>query len=611
MTRLQQRDVPPRTAFALEQAGVHPLLARLLAARGVRSAAELDDALARLLPPETLAGAADAGRLLADAVAAGDRICIVADYDCDGATACAVALRGLAMLGAAPGTLGYVVPDRARHGYGLTPAIVELAQAQRPALLVTVDNGIASVDGVAHARAQGMRVIVTDHHLPAVDAAGVALLPPADAIVDPSQPGCGFASKAIAGVGVMFYVLLAARAELRARGAFDAGAQPRLDALLDLVALGTVADVVRLDANNRRLVAQGLRRIRAGRMQPGVAALFAAAGRDSRRAAGFDLGFALGPRINAAGRLADMTLGIECLLADDPARAAELAQQLDAINRERREVEAGMRAQAEALVERLQALAGGGEAGGVDAGKAEAGKAEAGGGGGAGAGAVAGDEASGGAPRAAVALYDPGFHEGVVGIVAGRLKDRLHRPTFVFARGADGRLKGSGRSIPGFHLRDALDLVAKRHPGVLLRFGGHAMAAGCTIDEAAFATFDAALQAVAAEWLDAATLTRTLPTDGPLALQWFNAETAALLDAQVWGPGFEPPVFCDEVEVLAQRLVGDKHLKLRVRHAGQLRDAIWFGHADPLPARARLAYRLALDEWQGQQRVQMVVEAAG
>ena len=575
MTRLQQRDVPPRTAFALEQAGVHPLLARLLAARGVRSADELDDALARLLPPETLAGAADAGRLLADAVAAGERICIVADYDCDGATACAVALRGLAMLGAAPGTLGYVVPDRARHGYGLTPAIVELAQAQRAALLVTVDNGIASVDGVAHARAQGMRVIVTDHHLPAVDAAGVALLPPADAVVDPSQPGCGFASKAIAGVGVMFYVLLAARAELRARGAFDAGAQPRLDALLDLVALGTVADVVRLDANNRRLVAQGLRRIRAGRMQPGVAALFAAAGRDPRRAAGFDLGFALGPRINAAGRLADMTLGIECLLADDPARAAELAQQLDAINRERREVEAGMRAQAEALVERLQALAGGGEAG------------------------------------AAVALYDPGFHEGVVGIVAGRLKDRLHRPTFVFARGADGRLKGSGRSIPGFHLRDALDLVAKRHPGVLLRFGGHAMAAGCTIDEAAFATFDAALQAVAAEWLDAATLTRTLPTDGPLALQWFNAETAALLDAQVWGPGFEPPVFCDEVEVLAQRLVGDKHLKLRVRHAGQLRDAIWFGHADPLPARARLAYRLALDEWQGQQRVQMVVEAAG
>jgi single-stranded-DNA-specific exonuclease len=613
--RLLTRDVPPRSAFALEQAGVHPLLARLLAARGVRGADELDDGLARLLPPDTLKGAAEAARLLADTIAAQGRICVVADYDCDGATACAVALRGLAMLGAAPGTLHHVVPDRARHGYGLTPAIAELAHAHRPALLVTVDNGIASVEGVAHAQALGMRVLVTDHHLPALDAGGAVVLPPADVIVNPNQPGCGFESKAIAGVGVMFYVLLATRAELRARGAFDgpapmpAGAsvtagspgasarpQPRLDALLDLVALGTVADVVRLDANNRRLVAQGLRRIRAGRMQPGVAALFAAAGRDARRAAGFDFGFALGPRINAAGRLADMALGIECLLTDDPARAAELAQLLDRINRERREVESGMREQAEALVERLQARA-------------------------AGAPPARGDNAppalNDSAPPAlndsappALVLYDPGFHEGVVGIVAGRLKDRLHRPTFVFARGADGRLKGSGRSIPGFHLRDALDLVAKRHPDVLLRFGGHAMAAGCTIEENAFATFDAALQAVAAEWLDAATLTRTLRTDGPLAVEWFNAETAAVLDAQVWGPGFEAPVFCDEVEVLQQRLVGAKHLKLRVRHAGQLRDAIWFGHAEPLPDRARLAYRLAVDEWQGQQRVQMVVEAA-
>jgi single-stranded-DNA-specific exonuclease len=599
--RLQARDVPPRTAFALEQAGVHPLLARLLAARGVRTPDELDDGLARLLPPDTLRGAADAARLLADTIAARQRICVVADYDCDGATACAVALRGLAMLGAAPGTLHYVVPDRAVHGYGLTPAIADLAQAHRPALLVTVDNGIASVDGVAHAQALGMKVLVTDHHLPAVDDAGHVTLPAADVIVNPNQPGCGFESKSLAGVGVMFYVLLATRAELRARGAFDvpaaAGtdgpgrAQPRLDALLDLVALGTVADVVRLDANNRRLVAQGLRRIRAGRMQPGVAALFVAAGRDPRRAAGFDFGFALGPRINAAGRLADMTLGIECLRTDDPAQAAELAQALDRINRERREVEAGMREQAEALVERLQALAG------DDAGASTS--------------ASATGAATAAAPRAAIVLYDPGFHEGVVGIVAGRLKDRLHRPTFVFARGADGCLKGSGRSIPGFHLRDALDLVAKRHPGVLLRFGGHAMAAGCTIAEAALATFDTALQAVAGEWLDAATLTRTLRTDGPLATEWFNAETAAVLDAQVWGPGFEAPVFCDEVEVLQQRLVGDKHLKLRVRHAGQVRDAIWFGHAEPVPGRTRLAYRLALDEWQGQQRVQMVVEGAG
>ena len=298
---LHNRDVPPRVSFALEQAGVHPLLARLLAARGVRSIDELDDSLARLLPPDGLKGAPEAGRLLADAIAQGKRICIVADYDCDGATACAVALRGLRLLGADPATLGYVVPDRAVHGYGLTPAIVDLARARQPDLLVTVDNGIASHAGVAHARSLGLQVLVTDHHLPAL-LDGVVTLPEANVIVNPNQPGCGFASKAIAGVGVMFYVLLATRAALRARGAFEAAAQPKLDSLLDLVALGTVADVVKLDANNRRLVAQGLKRVRAGRMQPGLAALFAVAGRQAPRAAGFDFGFALGPRINAAGR---------------------------------------------------------------------------------------------------------------------------------------------------------------------------------------------------------------------------------------------------------------------------------------------------------------------
>jgi single-stranded-DNA-specific exonuclease len=575
---LQTRDVPPRISFALEQAGVHPLLARLLAARGVRAADELDDSLARLLPPEGLAGSAAAGRLLADAIQQQRRICIVADYDCDGATACAVALRGLALLGAQPARLGYVVPDRAIHGYGLTPAIVDLAlsasPAGRPDLLVTVDNGIASLAGVAHARDSGLQVLVTDHHLPARDEQGTVTLPAADVIVNPNQPDCAFASKALAGVGVMFYVLLAARAELRARGAFAAAEQPRLDSLLDLVALGTVADVVKLDANNRRLVAQGLKRVRSGRMQAGVAALFRAAGRDPTRAAGFDFGFALGPRINAAGRLADMTLGIECLLTDDPARATALATQLDAINRERREVEAGMRELAERTLARL-----------------------------------APDTA---APPPAVVLFDESFHEGVVGIVAGRVKDQLHRPSFVFARGADGRLKGSGRSIAGFHLRDALDLVAKREPGLLLRFGGHAMAAGCTLDDADITRFDAALRAVAGEWLDAATLQRSLRTDGPLALEWFNAQTVSLLDAQVWGQGFEAPLFCDEMQVLQQRLVGEKHLKLRLRPVGgsaQERDAIWFGRVEPLPARARLAYRLSLDEWNGRQRVQMVVEA--
>jgi single-stranded-DNA-specific exonuclease len=575
VTALLARDVPPRAAFALEQAGVHPLLARLLAARGVRDPAELDDGLARLLPPDTLLGAAAAGRLLADAIDAGRRLCVVADYDCDGATACAVALRGLSMLGALPQQLGYVVPDRAVHGYGLTPAIVDLAIALpggRPDVLVTVDNGIASLDGVAHAKALGLGVLVTDHHLPAlVD--GQVVLPAADVIVNPNQPGCGFASKALAGVGVMFYVLLATRAEQRARGRFDAAGQPRIDALLDLVALGTVADVVKLDANNRRLVAQGLKRVRAGRLQPGVAALFRAAGRDPARAAGFDFGFAIGPRINAAGRLSDMTLGIECLLTDDPARADELAGRLDAINRERRSVEALMREQAEAAVERLAP-----------------GEADA---------------------PPALSLFDDSFHEGVVGIVAGRLKDRLHRPTFVFARGADGLLKGSGRSIAGFHLRDALDLVSKRHPGLLRRFGGHAMAAGASIAADGFALFDAALREVAAETIDPAALARTVRTDGPLALEWFNPDTVAVLDAQVWGQGFDAPLFCDEVDVLQQRLVGEKHLKLRLRLAGAQRDAIWFGHAEPLPARVRLAYRLGLDEWNGQRRLQMVVEAAG
>ncbi|PXW94689.1 exonuclease RecJ [Sphaerotilus hippei] len=566
------RDVPPRASWALEQAGVHPLLARLFAARGIRSQDELDDGLARLIPPAELLGTAAAARLLADTLDAGGHIVMVADYDCDGATACAVALRGLAMLGARPGTLHYVVPDRAVHGYGLTPTIVDLAMEHRPALLVTVDNGIASHAGIERAHELGLRVLVTDHHLPAMDDAGQPTLPAADVIVNPNQPGCSFASKAIAGVGVMFYVLLALRAELRQRDRFDAAGQPRLDALLDLVALGTVADVVKLDTNNRRLVAQGLRRIRAGRMQPGIAALFAAAGRDPQRASAMDFGFSLGPRLNAAGRLADMTIGITCLLTDDGTQAAELARLLDSINRERREVEAGMREQAELLLDALMPE---------------------------------------GEVPPAVVLFDPEFHEGVVGIVAGRLKDRLHRPTFVFAIGADGLLKGSGRSIPGFHLRDALDLISKRQPGILKRFGGHSMAAGCTIEQADFDDFDHALQTIAEEWLEPAALQRRLATDGPLEARWFDAATVALLDEQVWGQAFEAPLFVDEVDVLRQRLVGERHLKLSVRLHDQVRDAIWFGRSEPVADRVRLAYRLSLDTWQGQARVQMVVEAAG
>ncbi|MDF1481650.1 single-stranded-DNA-specific exonuclease RecJ [Extensimonas sp. H3M7-6] len=566
--KIINREIPPRAVWALEQAGVHPLLARLYAARGVHSKDELDDGLARLLPPEGLRGITQAATLLADAIAQDRRLCIVADYDCDGATACAVGVRGLRLLGARH--VDYLVPDRVTDGYGLTPPIAERVHARGADMLITVDNGIASVEGVARAKALGLAVLVTDHHLP-----GPAL-PPADAIVNPNQPGCSFESKALAGVGVMFYVLLALRSELRARGRFDAASQPRLDALLPLVALGTVADVVRLDANNRRLVAQGLKRVRAGQMPAGMAALFRAAGRQAQAANTFDFGFALGPRINAAGRLADMTLGIECLLTDDPARADELAQTLDAINRERREIEGDMRTQAFALAENL-----------FDAAEA---------------------------PPPAVSVFDPDFHEGVVGIVASRLKDKLHRPTFVFAAsaapGKEHELKGSGRSIPGFHLRDALDLVAKRHPGVLLRFGGHAMAAGCTIAEEHFERFEQAFAQVAQEWLEPATLTRQLETDGPLAPEYRRAELADALQREVWGQGFAAPVFSEELEVLGQRLVKEKHLSLKLKHQGEPVDAIWFGRTEPLPARALLAYRLDVNEWRGERRVQFVIEGA-
>ena len=575
--KLITRDVPPRAAWALEQAGIHPLLARLYAARGVADAAELDDGLNRLLPPTQLKGAAEAARLLADAMAAGRRVCVVADYDCDGATACAVALRGLRLLGAPLGwsAVDYLVPDRVTDGYGLTPAIAQRVKARGADVLVTVDNGIASIDGVRAARELGLEVLVTDHHLPAlVD--GQVVLPADCVIVNPNQPGCRFESKAMAGVGVMFYVLLALRAELRARGTFEVANQPKIDTLLPLVALGTVADVVKLDTHNRRLVAQGLRRVRAGALPPGMAALFQVAGRRLPQASGFDFGFALGPRLNAAGRLADMTLGIECLSTDNAARADELARTLDGINRERKAIEGDMREQALQLAEQLF------------------------------------DEDE--QPPPALTVFDPDFHEGVVGIVASRLKDKLHRPTFVFAASAaDGKgheLKGSGRSIAGFHLRDALDLVAKRHPGVLLRFGGHAMAAGCTIHEDALDTFDQALQQVAREWLDAAALQRRLETDGPLDPQYRRPDLVDTLQAQVWGQGFAPPVFSEEVEIVSQRLVGEKHLSLRLKHQGTLVDGIWFGHAEPLPARVKLAFRLDADEWQGQKRVRFLVEAA-
>jgi single-stranded-DNA-specific exonuclease len=566
------RQPDPRAQHRLQEAGTHPLLAQLFAARGVKEAEDLELALSHLLPPALLKGAEAAAVVLAEAIARGERLLIVADYDCDGATACAVGLRGLRAMGAA---VSYLVPNRFTTGYGLSPAVVDLALKQaggKPDWIITVDNGIASVEGVARACEQGIRVLVTDHHLPG------DTLPEAEVIVNPNQPGCDFPSKSIAGVGVMFYVLLALRSELRQRGVFDAATQPRLDALLDLVALGTVADVVRLDANNRLLVAQGLKRIRDGRMQPGVAALLQVAGREAARVNSADLGFALGPRINAAGRLADMTVGIECLATDDPARALQLAQLLDTFNRERRSIEDGIKAEALAMLE------------GLDLG------------------------AEGNTP--AISLFAPNWHEGVIGIVAGRIKDREHRPTFVFAPAEDGTLRGSGRSIAGFHLRDALDLVSKREPGLLLRFGGHAMAAGCSLVDDGFERFRAAFAQVAAEWLAPAQLQRRIEVDGPLPVQWLLPEMASLLAAQVWGQGFAAPLFSARVQVRQQRLLGERHLKAKVRlldgegTPGNAQfDLVAWGRTDFLPDEARIAYRLESNTWRGITQVQLVLEA--
>ena len=569
--KITVRDVPPRAAWALEQTGVHPLLARLYAARGVMTKEQLDDGLALLLPPSSMKGVQEAAVLLADAIAQNKRLCIVADYDCDGATACAVGIRGLRLLGAKH--VSYIVPDRVVDGYGLTAPISQRVKDSGADVLITVDNGIASFEGVATAKALGLQVLVTDHHLPAV-VDGAIKLPDADVIVNPNQPDCTFESKSIAGVGVMFYVLLALRSELRKRGVFDAQNQPKLDNLLPLVALGTVADVVKLDANNRRLVAQGLKRIRAGVLYAGVASLFVASGRKSPVATSFDFGFALGPRINAAGRLSDMTLGIECLLTDDAGRADELARTLDGINRQRRELEGGMREQAFVMAESL----------------------------------FQEDED----PPPAICVFDPDFHEGVVGIVASRLKDKLHRPSFVFAKsgavGKEAELKGSGRSIVGFHLRDALDLVAKRHPGVLLRFGGHAMAAGCTILAERFEEFEAALSQVAAEWLDDEALTRTISTDGPVDPNYLRVDLIDMLDREVWGQGFAAPTFSEEVEVLSQRIVGQNHLSLKLKHQGKPIDAMWFGHTEQLPPRVKLAFRLDAAEWNGRRTIKFLVE---
>jgi single-stranded-DNA-specific exonuclease len=557
--RIVQRTYAEADHRTLVEAGVHPLLARIYAARRIRSSAELRYEVSALLPPSLLKGVEQAARLLADAIQSGKRLLIVADYDADGATACAVGIRALRAFGA---HAEYLVPDRFKLGYGLSPELVELAAQRRPDLLITVDNGIASVEGVARARDLGIATLITDHHLPGRE------LPAAACIVNPNQPGCAFPSKALAGVGVMFYVVLSLRAELRRRGFFDGKTEPNLGALTDLVALGTVADVVPLDVNNRNLVSQGLKRLRAGRGQPGVVALLRAAGRFPAAATSFDLGFVAGPRLNAAGRLADMSVGIECLIADDEARAMNLAQELDRLNAERRAIEASMVQQS---LEHLKAV----------------------------------NQESG------LTFFDHAWHQGVVGILAARLKDRVHRPVICFAPAQETGtpvLRGSGRSIPGLHLRDCLDLVAKRSPGLVVRFGGHAMAAGLTILETNYQTFSHAFEEAVEELLPAEARLRTVETDGALEGAHCTLEVARMLEGEIWGQGFPQPLFCDNFGVESQRVVGERHLKLRLVKDGRRYEAMRFGALEPLPEKVRAAYRLAVSEFNGLRSIQLNVE---
>lgn len=561
MTIALARRTPGATLPVLLGAGVDPVFAQLYASRGVSSASELDYALAALPSFAKLKGIDEAATRLARAVSERERIVIVADYDADGATACALGVQGLRRLDA---DVDFIVPNRFEYGYGLTPQIVALAARRSPRLIVTVDNGIASLDGVAAAAAAGIDVLVTDHHLPA------ERLPAPAIIVNPNQPGCGFASKNLAGVGVMFYVLAATRARLREDGRLS-GEPPNIAALLDLVALGTVADVVRLDHTNRILVEQGLRRLRAGKAQPGVAALFKVAGRDPARATTYDLGFVAGPRLNAAGRLADMSIGIRCLLARDEAEALPLATELDRLNRERRLVEATM--QEEALAD-------------LEAASAEIG---------------AGDSYT-------LCLFRPDWHQGVAGIVASRLKDRYHRPAIVFARAGDRTLRGSGRSIAGFHLRDALDLVAKREPGAIVRFGGHAFAAGLTIAERDLPRVAAALERVAREQLSSAALARIVETDGALRRGELSIELARRLRNGVWGQGFPAPVFDDTFAVADQRSVGNNHRRLSMVREGERFEAMLFGDTAVLPPFIRAAFRPEVNAWRGLESLQLVVE---
>ena len=556
--KIVQRTINSEAQKNLVVAGINPLLAKLYAARGVVDVKELDVALGNLISPEKLTNAGAMAQLLADAIAAKKSILVVGDYDADGATATAVAVKGLKTFGA---TVDFLVPNRFEYGYGLTPEIVQLAATLNPDIIVTVDNGIASVDGVAAANTLGIQVLITDHHLPA------ETTPQAACIVNPNQHGCSFPSKNLAGVGVMFYVLLALRAELRARGAFAEKQEPNLTELLDLVALGTVADLVKLDANNRILVEQGLRRIRAGACAHGILAILKVAGRDATKTNAQDLGFYVGPRLNAAGRLDDMWLGIQCLLAETPQEAQKIAQTLHELNLERRNIEADMQDGALASLDNIQVE-----------------------------------------NQFSISLYETSWHQGVVGILASRIKEKYHRPTIAFAEVGDDVLKGSGRSIAGLHLRDALDLVTKRHPSLILKFGGHAMAAGLSIKQVDFLAFQQAFEKVVSELLSPADLQAVIETDGSLEANNMSLEAAQLLASSVWGQGFAPPLFYDAFSVVNQRIVGEKHLKLYLEKQGKRFDAIFFGQTEFLAEQINVAYALDVNVYNGLSVVQLQIK---
>ena len=572
MPAIVTRHAPPALTEHLAREGLHPVLARIYAARGIASANELSSELTQLAGPGAMLNLARMAAILADAMAAGQRLLIVGDYDADGATACAVGVRALRSFGA---HVDYFVPNRFEYGYGLTPEIARLAHERfRPDLLITVDNGISSIEGVAECNRIGMKVLITDHHLPG------PRLPAAACIVNPNQGGCAFPSKHLAGVGVIFYLVAALRAELRARRGLDdadsspithhpspGNGEPNLADLLPLVALGTIADVVPLDHNNRVLVQQGLQRIRAGRMQRGLDALFRSAGRDARSASTRDLAFAIAPRLNAAGRLTDMAMGIECLITEDAARADEIAGELDRLNRERRAIELNMQDEALAAIEATEY-----------------------------------------SDSCTLSLFNPAWHQGVIGILAGRMKDRYHRPTFAFARAGSGELRGSGRSIPALHLRDTLERVSVRYPGLIARFGGHAAAAGLTLQESALAPFRDAFEEAARAALSPADLERVIETDGELTGDDFRLELAMLLEDVPWGQGFPRPSFHGSFDVASQRIVGERHLRLKLAKSGRPVDAMLFGATAPLPQRIEAVYRIDANDYQGQRSLRLIVE---